>query len=103
MQSEVPATLAEAPALRGPRAATPWDPALAVALPECGVRAEEETVLNDLLTDRGGRGILRVPTDTPSSRASLCTTSPGTGTPAFLATPKGDCAVSSSEAPAFAG
>ncbi|MET7273118.1 DUF2399 domain-containing protein [Streptomyces flaveolus] len=47
-------TLAEA-TLRGPPAATPWDPAPAVALPECGVWAEEETVLNDLLTDLGTR------------------------------------------------
>ncbi|MEV6121154.1 TIGR02679 family protein [Streptomyces sp. NPDC052077] len=45
--------VAEAPALTGPPAATPWDPALAVALAECGVRVEEETVLNDLLTDLG--------------------------------------------------
>lgn len=43
----------EAPDLTGPPAATPWDPALAVALAECGVRVEEETVLNDLLTDLG--------------------------------------------------
>ncbi|MFH0516213.1 TIGR02679 family protein [Streptomyces sp. M41] len=42
---------AEAPDLTGPPAATPWDPALAVALAQCGVRIEEETVLNDLLTD----------------------------------------------------
>lgn len=42
-----------APDLTGPPAATPWDPALAVALAECGVRVEEETVLNDLLTDLG--------------------------------------------------
>jgi hypothetical protein len=48
-------TLAEASALRGPPAATPWDPALAVALPERGVWVEEETVLNDLLTDLGTR------------------------------------------------
>ncbi|WP_345943377.1 TIGR02679 family protein [Streptomyces sp. SID8352] len=45
--------VAGAPALTGPPAATPWDPALAVALAECGVRVEEETVLNDLLTDLG--------------------------------------------------
>ncbi|MEU6534271.1 TIGR02679 family protein [Streptomyces sp. NPDC047000] len=44
---------AEAPALTGAPAATPWDPALAVALTECGVRVEEETVLDDLLTDLG--------------------------------------------------
>ncbi|WP_307852252.1 TIGR02679 family protein [Streptomyces sp. b94] len=43
----------EAPNLTGPPAATPWDPALAVALAECGVRVEEETVLDDLLTDLG--------------------------------------------------
>ncbi|WNM30889.1 TIGR02679 family protein [Streptomyces sp. Li-HN-5-11] len=46
-------TVAEAPELTGPPAATPWDPALAVALAECGVRVEEETVLDDLLTDLG--------------------------------------------------
>ena len=44
---------AEAPDLTGPPAATPWDPALAVALAERGVRVEEETVLDDLLTDLG--------------------------------------------------
>ncbi len=45
--------VAEASDLTGPPAATPWDPALAVALAECGVRVEEETVLDDLLTDLG--------------------------------------------------
>nr|WP_045562117.1 TIGR02679 family protein [Streptomyces caniscabiei] len=45
--------VAEAPDLTGRPAATPWDPTLAVALAECGVRVEEETVLNDLLTDLG--------------------------------------------------
>lgn len=45
--------VAEAPDLTGPPAATPWDPALAVALAERGVRVEEETVLDDLLTDLG--------------------------------------------------
>jgi uncharacterized protein (TIGR02679 family) len=45
--------VAEAPDLTGPPAATSWDPALAVALAECGVRVEEETVLDDLLTDLG--------------------------------------------------
>lgn len=45
--------LAEAPDLTGPSAATPWDPALAVALAERGVRVEEEAVLDDLLTDLG--------------------------------------------------
>ncbi|WP_245877244.1 TIGR02679 family protein [Streptomyces glaucescens] len=44
---------AEAPNLTGPPAATPWDPALAVALAERSVRVEEETVLDDLLTDLG--------------------------------------------------
>lgn len=43
----------EAPDLPGPSAATPWDPALAVALAERGVRVEEEAVLDDLLTDLG--------------------------------------------------
>lgn len=47
------AALAEAPALTGPPAATPWDPALAVALAEHGVRVEEEAVLDDLLADLG--------------------------------------------------
>ncbi|MEU5086172.1 TIGR02679 family protein [Streptomyces sp. NPDC021356] len=70
-RAAVPA-VAGAPGLTGPPAATPWDPALAVALAECGVRVEEETVLDDLLTDlepacseaaskRGGRRIGRVP------------------------------------------
>ncbi|MEW2080940.1 TIGR02679 family protein [Streptomyces sp. NPDC005283] len=45
--------VADAPDLTGPPAATPWDPALAVALAECGVRVEEETVLDDLLRDLG--------------------------------------------------
>ncbi|MFG3658362.1 TIGR02679 family protein [Streptomyces sp. NPDC047706] len=49
-RAAVPAA-AEARDLTGPPAATPWDPALAVALAECGVRVEEETVLDDLLTD----------------------------------------------------
>ncbi|MEV5952506.1 TIGR02679 family protein [Streptomyces sp. NPDC051987] len=44
---------AETPNLSGSPAATPWDPALAVALAECGVRVEEETVLDDLLADLG--------------------------------------------------
>jgi len=45
----------ETPHLTGPPAATPWDPALAVALTECGVRVEEEAVLDDLLADLGTR------------------------------------------------
>lgn len=45
------AEMAEAPALTGSPAATPWDPALAVALAERGVRVEEEAVLDDLLAD----------------------------------------------------
>ncbi|MFE9923063.1 TIGR02679 family protein [Streptomyces sp. NPDC005774] len=47
------ARVTEAPNLTGPPAATPWDPALAVALAECGVRVEEEVVLDDLLADLG--------------------------------------------------
>ncbi|WP_280888307.1 TIGR02679 family protein [Streptomyces sp. LBL] len=43
--------VADAPDLTGPPAATPWDPDLAVALAECGVRVEEEAVLDDLLAD----------------------------------------------------
>ncbi|WP_314224623.1 TIGR02679 family protein [Streptomyces zaehneri] len=39
--------------LTGPPAATPWDPALAVALAERGLRVEEESVLDDLLRDLG--------------------------------------------------
>ncbi|WP_405998007.1 TIGR02679 family protein [Streptomyces sp. NBC_00829] len=42
---------AEAPDLTGSPAATPWDPALADALVEHGVRVEEEVVLDDLLAD----------------------------------------------------
>ncbi|MFE9972773.1 TIGR02679 family protein [Streptomyces hirsutus] len=49
------ARAAEAPDLTGPPAVTPWDPALAVALAECGVRVEEEAVLDDLLADLGPR------------------------------------------------
>ncbi|BFO16962.1 hypothetical protein SHKM778_33500 [Streptomyces sp. KM77-8] len=47
------AAVAAAPDLTGPPAATPWDPALAVALVERGVRVEEEAVLDDLLADLG--------------------------------------------------
>ncbi|MEW2047594.1 TIGR02679 family protein [Streptomyces sp. NPDC005476] len=47
--------VSEAPGLTGSPAVTPWDPALAVALAECGVRVEEETVLDDLLRDLGQR------------------------------------------------
>ncbi|WP_328932257.1 MULTISPECIES: DUF2399 domain-containing protein [unclassified Streptomyces] len=45
------AKMAEAPELMGSPAATPRDPALAVALAERGVRVEEEVVLEDLLSD----------------------------------------------------
>ncbi|MFI2351219.1 TIGR02679 family protein [Streptomyces sp. NPDC019443] len=45
------ARAAEAPDLTGAPAATPWDPALGVALAERGVRVEEEVVLDDLLSD----------------------------------------------------
>ncbi|WP_405864099.1 TIGR02679 family protein [Streptomyces sp. NBC_01515] len=45
------AEMAEAPELTGSPAATPWDPDLAVALAERGVRVEEEAVLDDLLSD----------------------------------------------------
>ncbi|MGW7283270.1 DUF2399 domain-containing protein [Streptomyces sp. NPDC054844] len=52
-------TLAEAPALKAPALkgppAAPRDPASAVALAECGVRTQAETVLNDLRTDLGTR------------------------------------------------
>jgi uncharacterized protein (TIGR02679 family) len=41
----------EAPDLTGSPAETPWDPALAAALTEHGVRVEEEAVLDDLLAD----------------------------------------------------
>ncbi|MEU3897246.1 DUF2399 domain-containing protein [Streptomyces sp. NPDC045251] len=47
-------TAPEYRAAKGPPAA-PLGPALAVALAECGVRAEGETVLNDLLTDLGAQ------------------------------------------------
>ncbi|MGV9943538.1 TIGR02679 family protein [Streptomyces sp. NPDC003401] len=40
-----------APDLTGPSVATPWDPALATALVEHGVRIEEEAVMDDLLAD----------------------------------------------------
>ncbi|MFI1048905.1 TIGR02679 family protein [Streptomyces griseoruber] len=40
-----------APGLSGTAAETPWDPALAVALAEQGVRVEEEAVLDCLLSD----------------------------------------------------
>jgi uncharacterized protein (TIGR02679 family) len=47
------AGVTEAADLTGSPAATPWDPALAVALAERGVRVEEEAVLDDLLADLG--------------------------------------------------
>ncbi|WHX18589.1 DUF2399 domain-containing protein [Streptomyces malaysiensis subsp. malaysiensis] len=40
-----------APSLTGTPATAPWDPDLRAALSELGVRIEEETVLDDLLTD----------------------------------------------------
>ncbi|WP_413807157.1 TIGR02679 family protein [Streptomyces sp. OE57] len=40
-----------APSLTGIPATAPWDPDLRAALSELGVRVEEETVLDDLLTD----------------------------------------------------
>lgn len=39
------------PPLTGTRADAPWDPDLAAALEDSGVRVEEEAVLNDLLSD----------------------------------------------------
>ncbi|MEV8315826.1 TIGR02679 family protein [Streptomyces sp. NPDC059900] len=45
------ARMGESPKLTGRPAATAWDPALAVALAEGGVRVEEEAVLDDLLAD----------------------------------------------------
>ncbi|MFW6642367.1 TIGR02679 family protein [Nocardiopsis algeriensis] len=39
--------------LSGAAAPTGWDPALAEAMAECGMRVEEETVLDDLLSDLG--------------------------------------------------
>ncbi|AZS76739.1 TIGR02679 family protein [Streptomyces lydicus] len=39
------------PPLTGARADAPWDPDLAAALEDSGVRVEEEAVLNDLLSD----------------------------------------------------
>ncbi|MEU3463243.1 TIGR02679 family protein [Streptomyces sp. NPDC006733] len=43
----------EAPPLTGPPTEAPWDPELAQALSELGVRVEEETVLDALLADLG--------------------------------------------------
>ncbi|MDF9816163.1 TIGR02679 family protein [Streptomyces sp. SPB162] len=43
----------EAPPLTGPRTEAPWDPDLAPALVELGVRVEEEAVLDLLLSDLG--------------------------------------------------
>ncbi|GAA0987347.1 MULTISPECIES: TIGR02679 family protein [Streptomyces violaceusniger group] len=40
-----------APSLTGTPATAPWDPDLRAALSELGVRVEEETVLDELLTD----------------------------------------------------
>lgn len=45
--------MGDAPELTGPPAATPWEPALACALAQHGVRVEEESVLDDLLADLG--------------------------------------------------
>ncbi|WP_241989825.1 DUF2399 domain-containing protein [Streptomyces sp. AC1-42T] len=41
------------PPLTGTRAEAPWDPGLADALREAGVRVEEEAVLDELLTGLG--------------------------------------------------
>ncbi|MFI7316901.1 TIGR02679 family protein [Streptomyces venezuelae] len=41
------------PPLAGTPAATPWDPEIAAALVEFGVRVEEEVVLDELITDLG--------------------------------------------------
>ncbi|MET8030028.1 TIGR02679 family protein [Streptomyces avermitilis] len=43
--------LSEPQALTGPAAATPWDPRLAAAMTEHGVRVEEESILDALLSD----------------------------------------------------
>ncbi|MFI6662922.1 DUF2399 domain-containing protein [Streptomyces sp. NPDC050523] len=43
-----------APPLAGAPATATWDPGLAAALAELGVRIEEETVLDTLLADLGG-------------------------------------------------
>lgn len=45
------AQMTDPPRLTGSPAATAWDPPLAAALAEGGVRVEEEAVLDDLLTD----------------------------------------------------
>ncbi|MFI0908951.1 DUF2399 domain-containing protein [Streptomyces abikoensis] len=45
------ATTSQLPPLTGTPAASPWDPALAQALSELGVRVEEEVALADLLAD----------------------------------------------------
>ncbi|MBB4895557.1 uncharacterized protein (TIGR02679 family) [Streptomyces olivoverticillatus] len=45
------AAAAQLPPLTGTPAASPWDPALAQALSELGVRVEEEVALADLLAD----------------------------------------------------
>ncbi|MFE9723830.1 TIGR02679 family protein [Streptomyces sp. NPDC005794] len=42
------------PRLTGSSAQSPWDPELALALTESGVRVEEEAVLEDLLADLAG-------------------------------------------------
>ncbi|MET9638242.1 DUF2399 domain-containing protein [Streptomyces virginiae] len=39
------------PALTGRPAEAPWDPELSAALTELGIRVEEETVLDQLLSD----------------------------------------------------
>lgn len=44
-------TTPQLPPLTGTPAASPWDPALALALSELGVRVEEEVALADLLAD----------------------------------------------------
>ncbi|QHC24688.1 TIGR02679 family protein [Streptomyces sp. GS7] len=46
-------TLPAGPPLTGARADAPWDPDLAGALADSGVRVEEEAVLDDLLSDLG--------------------------------------------------
>jgi uncharacterized protein (TIGR02679 family) len=49
------AGVSEPQGLTGAVAQTPWDPALAAALTEHGVRVEEESVLDDLLSDLAKR------------------------------------------------
>jgi uncharacterized protein (TIGR02679 family) len=60
------AARSDLPPLAGTPVAAPWDPDLAPALRESGVRVEEETVMDALVEDLGVRGTRGMPEVLPS-------------------------------------